>query len=83
MRRRWVRLLALAVAVAGAVNVAAARLDAHSDAARRAAAEDDVRAWMTRHHIHARVDCRSGRSCSLIFRDGRVMPIDPVAPELR
>ena len=80
---RRVKLLALAVVIAGGVNVAAARLDAHTDDARRATAEHEVREWLAKRRVHASVDCTTGRSCAVTLRDGTVVPVDPLAPELR
>jgi hypothetical protein len=81
-RRAKLVAVAVAVVVAGGVNVAAARLDAHSGDARRTAAEHDVRAWLAKEHVRGTVDCRSGRSCAVTLPGGRVVAVDPLAMSL-
>jgi hypothetical protein len=79
--RRWVISAALAVAVGLAVNVGAAQLDAHTDDARRASAEHDLRSRLVARGVRgARVECQTGMSCSVTLRDGRSVQVDPRNP---
>jgi hypothetical protein len=79
--RRWVTSAAVAVAIAAAVNVGAARLDARSGHERRTAAEHDLRARLAGRGIHdARVECQSGMTCSVTLPDGRSTQVDPRDP---
>jgi len=80
--RRLAKFAAPALGIALGVNIAAARLDAHSGDARRTAAEHDVRAWLAKQHVRGAVDCRSGRSCAVTLPGGRVVAVDPVAMSL-
>jgi len=80
---RRARLVALAVGVAIAINVAAvALIDAPSDGRRRSAAEHDLRARLAHRGVHgASVTCESGQRCT-VTRDGEAVTVDPREPDL-
>jgi hypothetical protein len=75
---RRARMIAAAVAVGVAANVAAVTLiDEPSDGRRRAAAENDLRARLARQGVsHARVSCESGRRCT-VTRGAQSVTVDP------
>jgi preprotein translocase subunit SecD len=79
--RRWVTSGLIALAVGLTVNVAAARLDAHSDDARRSSAEHDLRARLAARGVRdARVECQTGMTCTVTLPDGRTAQVDPRDP---